>query len=125
MVLDEGLVRQEKVNSNLLPGPVKLAIYRIAEEALANVSQHAQATSVSIGLELLSGGWLRLTVRDDGRGFDLAGASGGPGIAFMGDYAEAAGGTCTVRTAPGAGTEITATVPLAGPDAPHQEKTAS
>jgi signal transduction histidine kinase len=119
MLLDEGLVRQEESNPNLLPELVKLAIYRIAEEALANVSQHAQATRLSIGLALLPDGWLRLTVRDDGRGFDLAGASGGRGMAFMVDYAEAAGGTCKVQTAPGAGAEISATLPLAGPGAAH------
>ena len=69
--LDEELMRQEKADRNLLPEQVGLAVYRIAEEALTNVVKHAKAGKVAVRLDQPRVGWLRLTVRDDGQGFDV------------------------------------------------------
>jgi len=56
-------------------------------------------------------------VRDDGRGFDAESAPHGLGMATMQDYAGAVDGKCAVRSAPGAGTEVEAMLPLSRPDA--------
>ncbi|MEE8471178.1 MAG: ATP-binding protein, partial [Dehalococcoidia bacterium] len=122
MWLDEGLVRQEKVNPRLILEQVRLAAYRIAEETLTNAAKSANASKVSIRLELRSGGWLRLMVRDNGQGFDVKSASGGSGILMMQDYAEVAGGECVISSVPNDGTEVTATLPLAGPGAECSER---
>jgi len=115
--MDEELAREEKAGRNPVPEQVGLAVYRIAEEALANVAKHAKAGKVTVRLDRPREGWLRLRVGDDGQGFDVEGAAFGLGMATMEDYAGNAGGECVVRSAPGAGTEVTAVLPLWRPGA--------
>ncbi len=121
MELDEEFVRQERADPKLIPEQVRLAAYRIAEEALTNAVKNAKANRITIALGLSSQGWLRLMVHDNGEGFDLGSVSGGLGLLMMQDYAEVVGGRCVVRSAPDEGTEVTAILPLAGPGAEHPE----
>jgi len=125
MKFDETLIQRERDDRQFIPEPVRLAAYRIAEEALTNVAKHAKASGVTIELDLPAEGQLRLTVRDNGRGFDLASTSGSLGMLMMHDYAEIVSGDCVIRSAPGEGTEITATFTFAGPVAEPQEKASS
>ncbi len=113
MELSEELKRQERTNPRFITEQVRLAAYRIAEEALVNATKHAKASRITVKLELSSEGWLGLTVRDDGQGFDMESASAGLGKLMMQDYAEVVGGSCVISSAPGKGTEVTALVPLA------------
>jgi PAS domain S-box-containing protein len=122
MKLDQELVRREKADPQLILEQVRLAAYRISEEALTNVVKHAEAGKVSIRVRLLSGDRFGLKLRDNGKGFDLAGASGGRGLMMMQDYAAVVGASCTIKSAPGEGTEITALFPLSTPGAEHPEK---
>jgi len=110
--LDDELMRREKADPTWVPEQVKLAVYRIAEEALTNAVQHAEAGHATVRLDTSREGWLRLTVLDDGQGFDPQSAPDGLGAATMQDYADAAGGQCMVHSAPDAGTEVTAMLPL-------------
>ena len=119
--LDEELVKQEQADRNLLPEQVGLAAYRIAEEALTNVVKHAKASKVTVRLDSSREGWLRLTVRDDGQGFDVDSPPSGLGMGTMQDYAEAVDGECSVHSDPGVGTEVTAVLPLSRPGAGHRE----
>ena len=112
MDLDQELVRKERADRSLIPEQAKLAAYRIAEEALTNVVKHANASKVSVRLETSFGGWLRLTVQDDGQGFAVEESLEGMGIVGMRDYAEAIGGECVILGAPGKGAQVTATLPL-------------
>ena len=89
MDLEEGLVRRERADGNLIPEQAKSAAYRIAEEALTNVVKHANASNVSVRLEATSGGWFKLTMLDDGNGFTPDESKEGMGIVGMRDYAEA------------------------------------
>ena len=120
--VDEALVKGEKVDSHLIPEQVRLAAYRIAEEALTNVVKHTKASTVGMTLNCAPDDWLRLELWDNGQGFDMAGASGGRGLMMMQDYAAVVGGSCTIRSVPGEGTKITALLPLSAPDAEHPEK---
>ena len=122
MELSEELKRRERINPRFITERVRLAAYRIAEEALGNATKHAKASRIAIKLELSSEGWLHLTVQDDGRGFDMESASGGLGTLMMQDYAEVVGGSCVINSAPGKGTEVTAAVPLAEPGAEYLER---
>jgi len=119
--LDEKLVREEKAGRNPVPEQVGLAVYRIAEEALTNVVKHAKASKVTVRLDPPREGWLRLTVRDDGQGFDVESTPRGLGMPTMQDYAGAADGECVVHSAPGVGTEVTAVLPLSPPGTEHLE----
>ncbi|MEE9400471.1 MAG: PAS domain S-box protein [Dehalococcoidia bacterium] len=125
MELDEELVQHERADPKLIPEQVRLAAYRIAEEALTNAVKNAKASRITMALGLSSQGWLRLTVQDNGQGFDLGSVSGGLGLLMMQDYAEVVGGRCVVHSAPGEGTEVTAILPLARPGAEHPERALS
>jgi PAS domain S-box-containing protein len=125
MKLDEKFMRSERLDPHLVLEQVRLAAYRIAEEALTNAVKHAKGSKVNLELNVPSEGWLCLSLRDNAQGFDLASLSGGRGILMMQDYAEVAGGSCTIRSTPGEGTEVTAILPFSGPGAGHPEKALS
>ena len=101
-----------------LPEVVQTAIYRVAQEALTNVTRHAGATVVELDLGEHEGA-AELRVRDDGDGFDPAvvarasaeDATGGLGLVVMAERARLVGGELDVRSAPGGGTSITLRVP--------------
>jgi signal transduction histidine kinase len=101
-----------------LPQEFETTLYRIAQEALTNVSRHAHAQRVSVLLERHAG-FVSLIVEDDGRGFDtqaVTGASAGQGrlgLLGMQERVKLAGGSLTIESAPGAGATIFARLPLA------------
>jgi len=98
-----------------LPHDVKVAIYRIAQEALNNVAKHAEATQATVSLHCSPPGLdekvqverVKLCVGDDGRGFDVNGVSPAHlGIGIMRERAEAIGATLTIESQPGHGTQV-------------------
>ncbi|CAN3127386.1 histidine kinase [Mycobacterium sp. smrl_JER01] len=104
-----------------LPDHIELALYRIAQECLQNVVKHAHATRARLTFALDSGDQgdvARLEIADDGRGFDtlehpLGGDEmGGYGLLSMAERAEIVGGRLNIRSRPGSGTTVTATIPL-------------
>lgn len=90
------------------------ACHRIAREAVVNIFKYAEASSVHISLASHGHG-VRLTVHDDGKGFDstLEAGPGHFGLRMMSDVAEMAGGRLKVSARPGQGTTITASFPHA------------
>jgi signal transduction histidine kinase len=86
----------------------EVVLLRGAQEALTNVRRHAAASSVSVRLSVVDDA-VRLSVRDDGAGFDPDGVSGF-GLRGMRSRAEQVGGTLSVRSGP-RGTELTLEVP--------------
>ena len=95
-----------------MPDAVAAVLYRVAQETLANVARHAQATRVVICVRAGRGA-VRCTIRDDGIGFDVREAARGHGLGLGGMRARlaAVGGTLAVRSGKGAGTSLTATIP--------------
>jgi two-component system sensor histidine kinase UhpB len=92
---------------------VDLVVYRVAQEALTNVIRHAEATRAEVELGA-DGDCLRLVVRDDGRGFRMDQLPAGRnGIVGMRERSMLVGGTLTVRSEEGKGTEVKLEVPLA------------
>ncbi len=114
---DDALSKRENADRGLVPEQVGLAAYRIAEGALTNAVEHSRAGKVTVRLDLPREGWLRLTVRDDGRGRDAENPEDGLGMGAMQDYAEAVGGECSIQSDPGAGAVVTAVLPLSRPGA--------
>lgn len=91
---------------------------RIAQEALANVVRHARATEVSVALRYETDGF-RLTVVDNGRGFDpdsVRTADDHFGLQGMQERTARLAATLSVVSAPGAGTSVALTVPLPRPE---------
>ncbi|MFG2771883.1 sensor histidine kinase [Streptomyces sp. NPDC048350] len=99
-----------------LPERAQSALLRIAQGALANVREHAGATSAALTLTYLDD-QVVLDIADDGRGFDPAAARDGEGVRGHGLPAMRArvrqlGGTLTVESTPGEGTVLSAAIPL-------------
>jgi two-component system, NarL family, sensor kinase len=108
------------------PPAIEEELFRIATEALTNVRRHAGAQEVEVSLAHTAGR-LRLTIADDGRGFDVRrasarrpggregaepGASGGFGLVGMRERALSIGGRLVVRSRAGQGTVVEVGVPL-------------
>ena len=100
-----------------LPERVRLAIYRVFQNAMSNVIRHSQATNVLVKLAADEHN-LFLQVQDNGLGFtvpdkwvELA-RSGHFGLVGMVERVQAVGGTVTVRSAPGIGTNLLVNVPI-------------
>src|SRR5439155_7718736 len=91
------------------PEETRLILYRIAQEALANVRKHAEAHRVSVTVEPSDGGYL-VRIEDDGVGFDPASLEGSRpghlGLTAMKERAEMSGGWCRVTSQPGRGTKV-------------------
>jgi signal transduction histidine kinase len=105
-----------------LPPEVKLAFYRITQEAFSNILKHARARRATAVVRAKGRG-ATLLVRDDGRGFDPdAVASGHMGLLIMRERLERVGAELMVDSAPGLGTTIRAVWPRPASDDPRLER---
>ncbi|HWF74409.1 MAG TPA: GAF domain-containing sensor histidine kinase [Solirubrobacteraceae bacterium] len=84
---------------------LETAVYRIVQEGLVNVIEHAQASTVRVGVAS-SGDGVRIEIEDDGSGFDPDLATAGHGLAGMRERAHLQRGSCLVESGPG-GTLLT------------------
>ncbi|MBI5105669.1 MAG: GAF domain-containing sensor histidine kinase [Solirubrobacterales bacterium] len=89
---------------------VETAMYRIIQEALTNARKHAHATRAIVQVQERDGA-VRLTVRDDGDGFDPAARTAGFGLLGMRERTELLNGTLDVRSVAGHGTTVIARLP--------------
>ncbi|HLF00661.1 MAG TPA: ATP-binding protein, partial [Anaerolineales bacterium] len=97
-------------SENRLPAAAETALFRIAQEALNNTGKHAHATHVDIVLEAVRS-LTRLTIADDGAGFDPAALQPrsdvhGWGTIHMRERAEAVGGRLRIESSVGKGTRV-------------------
>ena len=83
---------------------LETALYRIAQEALTNAVKHSGAESVIVDVAEADG-FVTVRIRDDGQGFDRSADSAGFGLTGMRERVELLGGSLTVESAPGAGTD--------------------
>ncbi|HOU15258.1 MAG TPA: GAF domain-containing protein [Anaerolineae bacterium] len=92
-----------------LPLDVKIAFYRIAQEALNNISKHANANHVEVRLRCAPRG-AELCIHDDGVGFDINRVlPDNLGLSIMRERAEAIGAQLAIHSQPQAGTEVVVT----------------
>jgi signal transduction histidine kinase len=91
-----------------IPVNVKVALYRIAQESLNNVMKHARATKVEVCLARSpQDSGLILTVKDNGRGFDLDSIPADRlGVSIMRERAQGIGATLAIESRPDQGTKI-------------------
>lgn len=93
------------------PAEIKIALYRIAQEAFNNIARHAGATRVGVTFRAEDGA-LFLVVRDNGRGFDLAAVPADHmGLRIMAERAGAIGARLRIDSAPRRGTEVSVSWP--------------
>lgn len=95
---------------------IESALYRIVQEALNNILDHADARSVSIRISQRKNG-LSLSIQDNGQGFDIRameqqGGKAGLGLVDMRMWAESLGGTFTVFSSEGSGTILKVDMPV-------------
>lgn len=96
-------------NDTIEPGG-HLALFRVAQEALANVARHARASHVEVGLYRRNGK-LVLSVKDDGGGFDTMQPGHGMGLANMRARAAEFGAVLEVQSRPGHGASVSCGLP--------------
>jgi signal transduction histidine kinase len=108
----DGLQVQVEAPEQLPPlsAAVEAAVYRVAQEALANVVRHAHARTCEVTLTLAEG--LCLVIHDDGIGLPAA-RQAGVGLRSMRERAEELGGTCTVESGTEGGARVVVHLPLA------------
>ncbi len=107
---DTDVVFNKEIEESAIPEVLKVTIYRVVQEALNNISKHAGAGRIWIGLKRLDAG-IKLTIRDNGDGFDAyqhrpESDSAGLGLKSMRERAEIFGGTFWLDSRPGEGTLI-------------------
>jgi signal transduction histidine kinase len=93
-----------------LPAAVEVAAFRVAQEAVANVTRHAGAANCVVTL-VLADDALTVTIADDGVGI-APGRRAGVGLTSMRERAEELGGTCVIEPNRGGGTRVIARLPL-------------
>lgn len=99
-----------------LPGEVETAVFRIVQEAVANVIKHSGAEAAAVAVRR-RGGAVTVEVSDDGRGFRPTGrdaTAGHLGLTGMRERAILLGGTFSIDSAPGRGTRVRASIPVGG-----------
>ncbi|MEJ7875686.1 MAG: sensor histidine kinase [Solirubrobacterales bacterium] len=94
-----------------LSADAQLVVYRVAQEALSNAAQHAEAETVKVDL-CRKDGTVELSVADDGRGFTFDQASRGLGMGGMRERALLVGGDLRIESRPGVGTRVRLLVPI-------------
>ena len=116
--LTHGWTKHSNIPTNLaiqgerpVPLSIEQTLYRIAQETFANIDRHSEAKQVDIELSYQPHS-VSLTVRDDGKGFDLEAAKRGFGLSSMEQRVTEAGGRLTITSGENKGTQVTAEITL-------------
>jgi signal transduction histidine kinase len=109
---DYAVAVSTRLNEVEMPPPIQLLCYQVAREAVMNAVKHAEPSTVQVTLEPTTEG-AKVTVTDDGRGFDVEEGSpeGHFGLTMMRERALVAGGTFDIHSVPEKGTTVTAEFP--------------
>ena len=112
-----GVIQTIAVREEDVPDHLKIALFRIIQEAMNNIGKHAKADRIDLGLQKI-GDTLELTIEDNGKGFDPkalypgGGSRKGLGLSSMKERVEFSGGIFTVKSSRGKGTMLKAAWPI-------------
>lgn len=107
------LVLEPEEGFDHLSQKVALEIYRIVQEATGNALKHAQATHIKIIL-VREGNRIKLTIADNGKGFELQTGKSGIGLVIIKERVENLKGVLTLSSVPGKGTDVIVEIDLDG-----------
>ena len=100
------VVKDVELDDNSLSPEVRIAVYRVIQEAVNNAIRHAQARNIGVLLAMQES-CLRVTIEDDGSGFNPETPDEGQlGLLSMRERIEMLGGSLTIESSPGAGTTV-------------------
>ena len=104
------------LDTSEISDPIDICLYRILQEGLTNCAKHGQASRVEVGLNR-NGENVQLTIKDNGKGFDLVDTLSnqnetGIGLIDMQERLESLNGSLNVYSKPGAGARLVAKIPL-------------
>ena len=108
---DVKVIKVFTVQEESVPGPLKITIFRILQEAVGNIIKHAKADLIHVNLNK-AGDMIHLLIEDNGQGFDQAGMANyctlekGLGLMSMRERAKLSGGTFAIESTAGQGTRI-------------------
>ena len=122
--LDINLVFDSGPEEDRLSSELETGIYRIVQEALTNAVKHGDAQRAAVELAEHEQ-TVRVSVRDDGTGFDPTAATDGFGLVGIRERVELLGGELTIESAPGNGTRIAASLPAVHRDQESPEASLS
>jgi signal transduction histidine kinase len=108
---NEATVNLTIQNERLLPLKTEQAVYRVIQEALANIARHSKAKRVDISL-VYSMDMLHIIIADDGCGFDMEQKAKGMGFRSMRERISSIRGTLQVQSAPKQGTRVITQIPI-------------
>jgi signal transduction histidine kinase len=111
---DTGISCQQQIEGTPRPLPQEHenALLRIGQESLTNAVRHAGPKHILVRLRF-GDGWVTLVIKDDGRGFDVADRAGkGYGLTGMRERVDALGGSLSIDSGTGEGTEVSVTLPI-------------
>ena len=117
-------------NTALLSPEVEVGLFRVAQGAIGNIAKHSQAKNATIHIERKEN-QLILCVTDDGKGFNVSEITGiedsgrGRGVFSMKERVKMLGGSCWIKSEPGQGTIVTATVPVIRSEPNGEDKSSS
>ena len=98
----------------MIDANIRIVAYRLVQEAIKNLLNHADASHVNISIHVLDD-MLEIHVTDNGKGFDSDSANSKSrhfGLISMRERAGMMGGSCEIRSAPGKGTDVAIVLPL-------------
>ena len=114
LIRDTEISCQQQIEGTPRPTPHEheIALLRIGQESLTNAVRHAAPRRIDVRLRF-GDGWVTLVVKDDGRGFDVADRAGkGYGLTGMRERVDALGGSLSIDSQPGEGSEVSVTLPI-------------
>lgn len=123
VTLELDVDRQPGTDKQLLPEWTRLALFRVFQAALSNVTKHANASHILVRMRI-EGAQLRLTIADDGQGFELPSSwldfarTERCGLLMMQERVDTMRGRMVVQSAPGSGTRVIVQVPVEQPSHP-------
>ena len=97
-------------NEENLPPVTRETLFRITQEALANITRHSAASQAELSIDYEED-FVTLVIKDDGHGFDTSARHSGLGLHSMQERAESLGGSFSVASEPGRGTRIVVALP--------------
>jgi PAS domain S-box-containing protein len=99
------------IQENEVPDSLKIALFRVMQEAMNNIAKHSKADRVRLSLRKIEGR-IELSIEDNGVGFDLENYRKGLGLTSMRERTELSGGSFAIESSPGKGTTIKASWPI-------------